>query len=231
MPLAPSLSEALEVIFDTRLNEINTSFPAEVVSYDKNKQTATLRPMVRRTVFSTDINDNPDEYEALPNLPNVPIQHPRAGSTFIHIPVRAGDFVWVVVCQTDISTWRSTGRISDPAISVNHDLTSVWAIPGAFPEGSELASADVSDTDITIVNDAMKVTVKTDSVEFGGSSDAAALASKVSNLQSNLNSFIASYNVHKHGGVALGTGITKVSDTPGAASSETFASTRIKTDS
>lgn len=226
-----NLAEALEAALASMISEIHTTFPAQVVSYDKNNQTATLRPMVKKPILAADINDTEDEYETLPQLPNVPVSHPRGGNTHIHVPLREGDFVWVHVCQSDISSWRTTGRLSDPTIPLTHHLSSVWAEPGAFHDRIKLDGSKLSDNDITIVNGDMIVTVKDDSVHFNGNSDAAALASKVDALQNNLNNFINVFNAHTHAGVTPGSGTTAISTTPATPSSETFASARIKCDS
>lgn len=223
-----SLPEAIRTALDNDLVEVHTTFPGEIVSYDKNTQTATIRPMVKRPILTRDINDGEDTEETLPDLLNVPIRHPRGGGTFIHIPLTAGDSMWVHCTQTDISNWRSTGNVSSPTTGLLHDLSSCWAEPGAFHDSQALDSSKVSDTDITIGNGSFLVNVTSARVEFNGSSDSAALASRVSNLQTNLNALITLYNSHKH--VETGT-TTEITVSTSTSSTETFASSRIKTDS
>jgi hypothetical protein len=171
MTNSPDISEALETILNARLVEVHTSFPGQVVSYDKSKQVANIRPMVKKAVLSSDINDSPDVYEELPILPNVPIRHARGGACFIHTPLKSGDFVWVHVTQNDFANWRTTGRLSEPSTPLTHDLSSCWAEPGAFPISQKLDSSKLSDTDITIVNGSTHISVTTSGLEINNDVD------------------------------------------------------------
>lgn len=226
MSTRPEIAEALEAILNSRMTDVNTCFPAEIVSYSASSQTATIKPMVNRPQLSSDINEYEDEYETIPNIPNVPVVHPRGANCSIHIPLQAGDSVLVVVTQNDMSQWRATGRQSDPQTGLTHDLTSCFAIPGAFHSRQKLGSDAVSSSDITIVNGGFVTTIKNNRIEFAGSSDAAALASKVKDLETALIS-------HKHSGVTVGMGTTgtSVELAPPAYLPQTFDSDRIKTDS
>lgn len=226
MSTTPEISEALEAVLNSRMADINTCFPGEIVSYSAENQTATIKPMVRRPQLSSDINEYEDEYETIPNIPNVPVAHPRGSNCSIHIPLQAGDSVIVVVTQHDMSQWRATGQQADPQTGLTHDLTSCFAIPGAFHGRQKLGSDAVSSSDITIVNGGFITTIKNNRIELGGSSDAAALASKVKNLETALIS-------HTHTGVTVGTGVTGTSLQLTAPSylPQTFDSDRIKTDS
>lgn len=215
-----SLPEAIRTILDNELVEIHTTFPGEIVSYDKDTQTATIRPMVRRPILARDINDGVDTVETLPDLLNVPIRHPRGGGTFIHIPLTAGDSMWVHCTQTDISNWRSTGNVSSPTTGLIHDLASCWAEPGAFHDAQVLDPSKVSDTDITIGNGSFTINITGNRIEFNGSSDSAALASVVNRLSN-------AFTIHKHTG---GSGGPVEGVSPVFTHAES-ASSRIKTDS
>lgn len=226
-----TLPEALEATSNALMVDFHVSFPAKVTSYDSSTQTATVEPMIRKPVLSTDLNDEEDSEENLPSIPNVPILHPRGGNTSIHIPIKAGDFVMVVVTDFDMSGWRSTGRKSSPITRVMHSIASCYGIAGASHDGNRLSGTAVSSDDITITNGSFTATFKSDKVEFGGASDAAALASAVAQFETSFNNLVTAFNTHKHTGVQTGGGSSGLTDTPGSTSGQSFASSRIKTDS
>ncbi|MCF1502203.1 hypothetical protein L0F51_00290 [Afifella sp. H1R] len=59
--------------------------PGKIVSFDKDKQTATVQPLYKKR-----LNGEPT---ALPELQEVPVRFPRVGGFIMTMPVRAGDRV------------------------------------------------------------------------------------------------------------------------------------------
>jgi len=68
----------------------------------------------------------------------------RTGSFFMSLPIAAGDYVLVVVCQKNIAKWLGNGAQGDPGDTETHTLDGAVAIPGVFPTANALASASSS---------------------------------------------------------------------------------------
>jgi hypothetical protein len=205
------LVDVVRAAIDTRLAAVHVSIPATVVSYDSTRKTATVRPAVKRLVPTA--TEGVDTLEALPDIPDVRIAWPAGGGSSLVLDLDAGDPVELIISDTDPAGYRSTGEVSPPADARRHSLAHAWAIPGG---GSFAASLPTGPC-----------------LTLGGSSDAAALASRVAALET-------AYNLHVHavtvGGLTtllgtpfVGTGTSLVPTVLSA--SGPFGSARIKVDS
>jgi hypothetical protein len=196
MPLRIDLGEVIRRALESRAQDIWTAFPAKIVAYDSETQTADVEPQVRRIVPDEDSADV--ETEDLPIVVNVPIQFPRGGEDSIAItwPLQAGDYVWVHVCTNAIGNWRRTGELSDPGDVRTHGLGSCFAVPGAAPNSRVLPQATIN----ALILEAPEIRAGKDA------SDYAALASK---CNSNFDAIKTMFNtwvvVPQDGGAALKT--------------------------
>jgi len=211
-------AETLRRVLDARLTDLHTALPGRVQSYDATTQTADIEPMIKRGV-PTGGEEDEVALETLPVLPSVPILFPSGGQCFVTFPLAVGDPVLIVFCERDTSQFRGTGAVSDPGVPTMHGLSGAVAIPCAFGPRSA-AMSGVSSTDLVVgrANGLANITVKSARVEVGGSSDSAALASRVKALETH-------YMAHTHSGVTTGVGSTGV--TAGYVA-QTFDSTRLK---
>lgn len=126
------------VLAETReswMNEVHTSFPARVDSYNAAAQTADLTPMVRRAMPTTDDRLASENY---PTLRAVRIAWLRAGDWFIHMPLARGDFVHVHCCERDFTAWAQTGDVGDPVNTQTQHLSHAFAVPGFYPRTKPL---------------------------------------------------------------------------------------------
>jgi hypothetical protein len=96
---------------EDRIRALNTSEPGEVVSYDVDTQTATVRPMVAGSVLD---DDNAFVLEYPPDIYDVPVMHLRSRAGYLHMPIITGDTGLLVYPQRDIGQWRSTGQRGSP---------------------------------------------------------------------------------------------------------------------
>lgn len=196
MPNPSSPAELFEGAIDTRLRGLFVAYPAKVQAVDMARQTVDVIPQTRRVLPAEDPDDQAPTYEALPVVPAVPLVFPRGAKAFLSIPVAVGDFVLVVVCDQSIGAWREAGDAVAPDDYKAHGLAGSMAIPGVFPTEGKLANA--SGSNITIgFDDGVRVEITPSRMEVGGSGDAAALASRVDDLE-------ASYLTHTH--ATAGTG-------------------------
>jgi hypothetical protein len=201
--------EALEAVINSFSADLHTSFPGMVVQYDASKQTATIRPMLKKCILAQDINEEEEQYEQLPDIPNVPIRHARGAKFYIHTPLEAGDFVWVHAAHQDFSIWRRTGQVSIPGVPEYHSLNACWAEPGAFTNSKALTSSQAIGSSLTMGHEDLQVEITNARVSVAGDADAAALASKVEEQLNDLKTALNGWTpVANDGGAALKVALT-----------------------
>ena len=87
--------------------DINTSYPARIVSFDAITQTATVKLVIER--FFSDLDN---KYVVIPTeeLVDVPCHFPRGGGYSITMPVKVGDECLVFFAQRGIDHWLYEGK-------------------------------------------------------------------------------------------------------------------------
>lgn len=231
MPKQLTMAEALGSILESFRSDLHVALPGIVRSYDSSTQTADIEPAVQRVIPSGDPEDEEDTPERLPVIPSVPIAWPRAGAFFLHFPLAAGDTVLLVFSESDLNEWRAgSGEVVDPALAGRHGLSGAVAIPGLSTRGNLIEDAG-SNPRIGNDGDVYLEFPGDGTVQVGPSAaDAAALASAVDALQSNLNDLITLFNAHTHS-VTTAPGTTGGPSGAASSSAETFASDILKIDS
>lgn len=181
----PTEDEVISIAIERQIRAVGKALPGTVVSYNAVTETCVVRPGVNQILTAGD-PDLPDDYEELPACPNVPVAWPRARGFEMVGSLQAGDPVFLVCCDRDISGWRTTGEPSNPDDHGAHSWGSVVAIPGLFP----------------------------DSRPFSVPSDAAALASRVEaeldSLRSAIETLRLAFNTHVHSGGNLTGSLTGI---------------------
>jgi hypothetical protein len=205
----PSESELLTLVMDRLMRGLAVA------------QVADIKPMVKRLVPSG-TEDREDLEEERPTIPSVRVLHYRAGGFYIHAPLQAGDTVLLVVLDQDPTVWVRTGDIARPADRRLHHLAHAVAIPGLFP--STAALAGLGGNLQLGKEDGFKLEITASRMEVDGSSDAAALASKVDDLASKFNSHIHTTTATVGPGPAVGV----ISPTTGPYTGGASGSTKLK---
>lgn len=191
-----NLESVIGLAMEALAGRINTALPARVDSYDAPSQLATVTPMVKRPVPSSE-GDASFSFEALPQIRDVRVIHPGGQDWALHIPLKPGDSVLLIVLQWDPSGWQQTGEVSAPADTRTHSIAHAIALPGYRRDGQRLAGVS-SDYPTFRASGGFTVTLKPTGMEVGGASDAAALASKVNLLSQ-------AFAAHKHAFIGAGT--------------------------
>lgn len=191
--------DLIQTALESMASDLCVALPGRVESYDASAQTADVKPMIRRLVPTPDEDHISEE---MPVIYSVPVCHPGGNGWGLHIPLAAGDTVLLVFSQWDPSEWRRTGDIADPADHRSHNASHAVAIPGYRSKQAPISGA--SSSDVTFMKDGFGITIKSDKVEIGGSSDAAALASKVDDQLNDLKTALNGWTpVSQDGGAAL----------------------------
>lgn len=145
----PTLQELLKDAIEARVTDIHVALPGIVQKYDAAKQTADIQPTIKKKYADgTVIN--------LPLISNVPVIFPRTSKAYLHIPLKKDDYVLLIFSERSLDIFLQKGGIVDPEDYRKHALSDAVAIPGLFPQGSEITGkADVVD----LVNDMAQISL------------------------------------------------------------------------
>lgn len=205
------LAEALRRILDSRLADVHVALPGKVTRYDLAGGVVDVQPMVRRAVPD---QDGETVLEDLPVVPSVPVCFPSGGGCSISFPIAVGDHVQILFNERDLDRYRASGGdLSDPGVLSTHGLSGAVALPVSIKE-----AADADGTHVKVALSGSK------ELHVGGDSDAAALASKVKELE-------AWAEGHIHTTTAtVGTGSVGVISIPTSTASLSYDSAKLKVD-
>ena len=120
--------EELALFFWSRITELNTVMPAQVVAV--NADSVDVRPTIAR-VFAEEIIDPPI-------VQQVPLIWPCGGGTNFTWPINVGDYVLLLCSQRNIERWLGGEDFKPPPDSSLLELTDAFAIAGINPEASFL---------------------------------------------------------------------------------------------
>ncbi len=144
----PTLAQVLRDVLESRLCDVHTALPGEIVSYSSITKLATVKPLLKRK-YAT------GELVSLPNIQNVPVNHPRTKDSGIHLPIKKGDGVLIVFIERSIDKWISQGGEVSPEDPRKHSLSDAICIPGLF---SQVDPITVDEPDaLTIKNKDMTI--------------------------------------------------------------------------
>lgn len=99
----------------------------EIVSFNKEKQTATVKVLhIQDENYNTRLEENL-EYPLLGEVPVVVLQ---GGGAHITFPIKAGDQCLLLFCDYMIDNWWISGNASTSIVPRKHDLSDAIAIVG-----------------------------------------------------------------------------------------------------
>lgn len=202
--------EAMDYLFDNQSKRLRTIMPAECVSFDANKNTVNVQPLLQRKINGV--------VENMPVITDVPVAFYGAGGMVITYQPALGDVCELWVNDRSITQWKINGGITDPGMGRHHHFTDAVAYFGINPfsaaytnikGGIDIRSRDGS-TSLNIINGIVSLTIGGKDIAVMGQDGITFLVPvKVPDLQTNT---IASVNAHVHGGVQSGgsnTGLPK----------------------
>jgi hypothetical protein len=142
MASEPTIPELVREAIENRLLDLHTALPGRIESYDAAKQTAEVKPLVKRAAPKS---DGGVVLEDLPVCPNVPVCWPGGGGYAIHLPLAAGDTVWLIFSEGATGQVRETGEVSPPGDLRRHSLGYAFAIPARFVSSEVIDDAPSSE--------------------------------------------------------------------------------------
>jgi hypothetical protein len=133
---SPTLSQVIRAAFEQRLASVRVGLPGEIVKFDKDTQTAQVKPLLADQIF--DANGAAGSV-ALDDLQGVPVVFPGAAGFAQTWPVAPGDPCWLTFSDRSIDQWFERGGVVDPEDERHHDIADPIAFlgvrskPGALP--------------------------------------------------------------------------------------------------
>ncbi len=122
------LVDAIEKLIDSRLNEIHTAIPAEIIEFDAKQCTASVKPWGKMVLTN-------GRALAYPQLNDVPVIFPQGSGqdTVIVYPVKKGDGCLLIMSEQALDYWKSSGVQNS---ELKYSLSNAVAIPGLFAKPS-----------------------------------------------------------------------------------------------
>lgn len=136
----PKLVDAINELISSRLSDLNVALPAQIVSYDYDKNLAVIKPTIKRKYKGE------AESVELPTISNVPVCFPRMGDGHLRFPVNKGDTGQAVFNQRSIDLWQVQGGIIDPEDPRRHSLSDAVFYPGLNPNNKKIKSSAAPDS-------------------------------------------------------------------------------------
>lgn len=117
------------------LGEVNTCIPGEIVFFDPQKQTATIKPCIRAVTIST---DGKKQTITLPEILQCPVWFPFSSTTgfCLTYPVTKGDQTLILFSQRSFDKWLRFGGVQDPeepGMPRCHSYNDAVALVGLIP--------------------------------------------------------------------------------------------------
>lgn len=199
--------------------ELKVCLPAVVVSFDRTKGRAEVKPAITMTTTAGE----QVERSAI----SVPVHYPGGGGFLLSFPLKKGDTGWLICADEDISFFVQTGKVSAPGVFRRHDLADSFFIPDSLVTGlnkPSFASGDSSaavlqstDGSTKISMAAGKIIFKASAIEIQGDTSATGSITAGGDIESSGNitgtevqAGTIALTTHIHGGVTPGSGTTGV---------------------
>jgi hypothetical protein len=165
-------TESLDVVFgqvfDSLLCNVHTAMPARVVSFDRDAQTLSVQPVLKRKFRGVDP-------QPLPQIDDVPVVFPGSGDWWITVDIAVDSYVLLVFAERALESWLDQGGILDPQIARKFDLSDAIAIPGINPSPEALSPGVAADkitirkrdNSVYVELDALTAVVEAASIKLG----------------------------------------------------------------
>ena len=107
---------------ENKLDNLRVSMPGEIVDFNAENQTATVKPLVKEYVRG--------KWVSLPMLLDVPCFFPRAGGYCLTFSVKTGDECLVIFGDMCIDAWWQSGGEQTQLETRRHDLSDAMCLLG-----------------------------------------------------------------------------------------------------
>jgi hypothetical protein len=147
-----------KIFFSLLLGNVHTAMPGLVQSFDRDKQTITVQPVLQRRFEDRDTPEN------LPILEDIKVMFFGAGGYWVTVDITPGSYVLLIVNERSLDNWLETGGICDPDSMRFFDFSDSVAIPGILPNNEALGSFDADCMTIRNLANDLYIKIQTDKI-------------------------------------------------------------------
>ncbi len=142
-----TLSGTFREVIKKVLQNLNCSLPARVLSYDRNKNRASVQPQIAIVSY-----DNSAINRA--QIASVPVLQIGAGGFVLSYNLKSGDLGWIIANDRDISLFLQSYNEQKPNTFRTHDFADAFFIPdpmtGYTIDGEDQENAVLQSLDGTV---------------------------------------------------------------------------------
>lgn len=121
----PTLAQVIQTALERFSGDLHTAMPAQIVSYDRSKQQATVQPSFKRRTKNAEVF-------SYPVVTNVPCLFPRTNDFSFTFELKPEDSGLLICAQRSLDRWLESGGEVDPQDPRKHSFTDGIFIPGLF---------------------------------------------------------------------------------------------------
>lgn len=204
-----TLESVINTAIDTKLKDVHTNLPGQIISFDPIEQLADIQPQLKRNINGELFN--------LPVLSQVPVRFLKSGAFSISFPLAEGDEVDIFVLERSIDNWLEDGGIQAPNDIRKFDLSDAYAVPILYSQANKITNFDAdnmvirntaNDTKITIKPSGEVVITATKTTIEGDLDVTGTITAPNIEASTSLIAGTAEVKDHLHGGVTVGAGNT-----------------------
>lgn len=161
-----TFEDVLQLIMDRSNAKVRTMMPAKVLSFNADKGTATVRPVIHSFYYNHDTGE-PQPYLPQP-IPNCPVTYQTGGGYEMTYPLEAGDQVYIGVAERSIDEWAATGQEAlVPQDLRRFDLTDAVVLAGIIAPNVRTDAIPTDGAEIRHAGSGFKVRVTENGLYLG----------------------------------------------------------------
>lgn len=193
-----TLSGSIQELILNHINQLHTTYPAEVVSIQKNRVTI-------RSLLKLSQEDEPQL------VPNVLVGIPSSRNLQLQLQISIGDRGLAFVCKNDISKFKSTGRVEVVNSQRTFDINDTVFIPLAMVDSRIDSNRMESESDLQIkiadkfVVESQKVEIKCDGITLDSGSEPLSIKNNIGSLHDVVRHLISMMDLLANGMAGSGT--------------------------
>ena len=201
--------EKIDFIIEQSLLRTRTFMVAECVSFDSERNTVSVQPLIQTKVRGDSEPIN------LPIIQNVPVAFYGAGNVVITYKPEKGDTCELWINDRSIEQWKNKGGITDPQRARHHDMSDAVAYFGlneygkAYPDlkgGMDIRTRD-GNTSLHLIDQNVEVQINNAPIMTLTSNEVAftvPIKAPTGEFKDSLKIANKEVKEHVHGGVASG---------------------------
>lgn len=159
-----SLSSTLRFLQRAIEMDLETCLPCRVISYDRVKNTASVRPVIMTSVRSTTSPDLIRNNRV--TIPDIQVLSLGAGNFHINFPIKDGDLGWIHACDRDISLFlQSLEEAPAGREGASHKFSDAIFVPDVI-RNYTIAEEDAGALVIQSTDSATRISWRADNIKI-----------------------------------------------------------------